>query len=197
MAKNTTHLVLILVLIVLFLGILFASTANRSLEINYHFNEKIIVDFIPEYYSKNNIELGTLNIENNGLLPSKIKLKNYFICSFDPYFKNRHFELEYRGKIIKGSNDFLYDDYNSKYVEVLAGEKINLAIIPRIYSHEFRYDLNADTFLNKTFDFYLYESEEKYISWEICNDLSIDMAEKKIEITFNIENKPFEYENFK
>lgn len=168
---------------VIFLTLLVASTSNSSLTSEFLIKDKLELNVIPDYNSP--VEVATLKITNNALLPKKQNLDEYVLCNFDKDFGTQTINLEFVGKVTSEYNDIFSSRYE-KSVEVSSGETQELGLI--IDYLPFRYDERSGKELElEDTTLYLIKVNQDEYSWNYCSKTNKDESIKTIEVIFNLE----------
>lgn len=197
MAKksNKNHLIALAVLLIMFFALLIFSTTNANVSINYNFKEEIELTTLPEY--NNRVNIGEVTINNNGFLPSKIKLKTYVLCFISEEKEDITYQLDIVGRTTSSENIFP-PNYYSRFVEVSGNENLTLEIIPQIYPYNIRTLINENNFNNKTVEMHIFEVEEAEETYNYCNGKNKIDAFKRVNVNINInENELTNNENLK
>jgi hypothetical protein len=185
MATARIHVFVFMFLIFVFLGLIIIASSNKQVDIEYIFEENVILDSIPDFTASQIVEIGRVKLENNGLIPSKINLNNYVLCSNNPYFRDGSYNVVYRPIFDDKTYEFLFSYYDTYSLELLSGEKIELIMSPQIYLSDFKFNFN-ESVLNQAYVFYIFEVPETASRWNYCERVGIDGALSQINLTFNI-----------
>lgn len=180
--KPTSSLIIIAILTIIFFSLVILSYGNTNVDINYDFVDELIVDEYPN--SNNRLTIGEINIQNNAILPKKIRLKKFVACQLSYVFGDNTYNLNYAGSSKEYNKEFLFNGMSSEYIEISSKESVSLEIYPEIYDYKNnidRYDLTG-----KALPFYIFEIPEdmKYY-YNYCRGKNIEDAFKTVHITFN------------
>jgi hypothetical protein len=184
MVKAKSHIVIIIVLVAAFFVLLILSTSNSKITENYSFVDTIQINSFSDL---DYVKIGDVTIENNGLLSSRIDLKDYIVCHISDYSAERFYEVQYRGaSTVRGKAELFSYNYYQKRLDVSSGEKIELDISITPYSIS-KYMIEQENLYNTTLPFYLFEINNENDRWNFCNIARKEDAFKTIYITINID----------
>lgn len=181
--KPIIHIFLLIFMSFIFFSLIFLSSSTNNINSTINFEKSIQIDYLPDYNS-NNIVLGTLELKNTGLLPSKIKLDNYVLCQISSNYGSQTYELNYIGD--KTSRDFdIFSNYNNNYIEISSKDSVKLNIvykyIYRLNSYVKRHNLNGSEL-----KFYLFKVQNDDDTYNYCDQVSKENAFSQIKVTINL-----------
>ncbi len=180
------HLIIILVLGIVFFALLFMSTGQNNVIQTYDFKDEIVLNYIPAYNDFGDRTIvGTLKLENTGLLPSKVKLKRYVLCQISDTYGDRTYMIDYKGKVTNSYSDMIFGSGNSLSAEVSSKEVAEFEMVPQLYYYSIRDDIVNYGLNNHTLPFYLFEVENAnyydYV-YDYCSGAAIGDAVKVINV---------------
>lgn len=196
MKKANIHIIAITALVLVFFAILFLATGNGQVNQNYTFKDQIEINTLPDYNT--HLKIGSINIENNGIFPAKIKLKKYVICQLSDTYGDKTYKINYRGgSQISGSKEFISYNYNTKYVEISSNDKIELEMSPQFDKYDIKRTIDTYELNEATLPFYIFEVKEqtdnRYIDYfTYCSGLKKEDAYKTVFVTINISDEELE-----
>ena len=188
MAKNSTPLIIVIILSVIFFALVLLSYGDTNVDINYDFKDSITLTDYPDYNDK--ISIGEIKIQNNGFMPKKIRLKNYVLCQISDYFGDQTYNLEYSGSQREYDINMIFDGRYRNYIEISGNDEITLDIKPNIYSYSLKNSVDEYDLSNRTLPFYIFEisEEDSRYYYNYCDNQNIEDAFKVIYVTLDIEN---------
>lgn len=182
--KNQGNLQLFIVFLLsfIFIILIYLSVSNSNIKQEYKFLDTINVNSLNNI---TNINLGTLNIINNGFLTSRVKVKDLVLCS--DILDKRTIKLNYLGeKVNVNYNNF---DYYTSYIDVgVNDEKIlnlRLNYIDKYYLRNKFKNLNSTNIKFKSTGF-IYEVKNRNDIYNYCNFAKEQDLIKKISFNFNL-----------
>lgn len=186
--KNNMHLVIISILVIVFLVLLFLSSSQIGVSVNYGISQDIVANSINEL---ENIEIGNVTIINDGMLSKRVKLRNYVICDFyDDYYNSRAYDINYRGQNITQSKGEVFSSsyYGNERVDVNAKTEVDLLITVDNYYYNYADVVKKNNLYGKIISFYLYEMPNGAYSYDYCLNAKKDDAINVINVKLNFDN---------
>lgn len=171
--KNKLHITIFLVLVGLFLGIMFLSTTLQDVSVKYTYEDKVTSIL------NNNVKLGTVSIQNNGVVPAKVKLKALIGCVYEDGNANEVY-ISYSG----ASNEFI-NGFNRQYIEVSTKENKDYSIFAEYFPVRYVENMPAgkENLLLNNFTLYLFENTLDNNRYGFCLDLKKEDALRVIEVS--------------
>lgn len=180
--QGNLQLFIVLVLSFIFIILIYLSVSNSNIKQEYKFLDTINVNSLENL---NNLDLGTLNIINNGFLPSRVRVKDLVLCS--DILDKRTIKLNYFGEKVNVNYDN-FDYYNS-YIDVNINDKktlnLRLNYIDKYYLRNKFKNLNSTNIKFKSTGF-IYEVKNRDDIYNYCNFAKTDDLIKKITFNFNL-----------
>jgi hypothetical protein len=164
--KEKIPLYISIFLFIIVLIIIILSSSNLNLEIKTKFYDKI---------EKNNLEIGKIEIYNNGILPKKVKINNYVLCKNKSKSDNySYFNYYYSPSFVIDN----YEYYSLEYytIEKKSNKNISIKIPQNLY-----FDIKNNSVI------YLIELDEKIDYWYNFNCELEKLNKKNIIKTIKIE----------
>ncbi len=166
---------------IIFFILMFLSVSNSDIYKKFEFNDIINIKTLNDL---NNYNLGTLEIKNNGILTSRVKINKLVMCS--DILGEETFNLGYFGEKINRN----YGDFNlgyQEYIDINSDEKLNFQIKLDYYD---QYSFTNKILKSKTFIFetsvYIYELNRNNVQYNYCDYANTSNALKEIKIKLNI-----------
>ena len=173
--RNKLHLWFLGILVIVFVAVLFMSTAFKNINETYSFEDNINV-----VSTSRGLDIGNVEVENNGFLPAKAFLKDVRACVFDDSFDQVDMYLSY-----KGADSQYFDGETSYYLEVFPG-KSDRAVLSVEYLPVKAVKVGENYSALNNFNLYLFEVERSTQIYGFCDGADKNDAFKVIEV--NVEN---------
>lgn len=183
--KRAFHIGALAVLLIIFLGLLFVSTTNANINVNYNFKDEVNVNTIPEF--GNQINIGEIKIENQGILPAKVRLDRFVLCHISEENADLTYQLDYLGSGQNFRGEIFPSGYYYNYAEVSANENLTLEIVPQIYSYNLRTLIVDRNLNNQTLQLHVFKIEDETDTYNYCSGKNKADAFKTIDFIINIE----------
>jgi len=182
MVKNKVNpRIIFIILLLIISGILiYFSTSNKDIKINYNFKENMNSPQIKLINNENKIlNLGNITIKNEGILITKIKLKNILGC-----IEKQNVFLKYIDKKNDNSLNYYLGSNQNQYIEINSGEKkiikINFDYFPQIYNE--KGEINSKNYSGKKLYIYELKNKNNLDSYSFCQNSNLGEAFKIINI---------------
>ena len=196
-AKNTGHIIVLVLLGIIFLGLLFFSTEKSQIQVNSIFKEEFTLTSIPGYYSKSPT-IGTIEITNNGVLPKKVFLDKYALCYFSENGNEETIEVLYKGDISFMNSEVFSGRSEIQFVEPSAKETINIDVVAYFLTeYTFKETLKKSNNTIKNGTFYLYKlPQNEIVHYNYCSSQKKEDSIRTINVNFDIDQKELENDEY-
>lgn len=169
--KFKGHLYVLGLLIVIFLAVMFLSTSLQNVSVEYNYEKGV------SSIQGNNVKLGSVVVDNQGIVPAKVKLKALTGCTFNNDNSNEIY-ISY-----SGANREFIDGYNRPYVEVSANEVKEFSIFANYFPTK---SISPGSLVIETFTLYLFETNPEDLRYEYC--LGADKKDALTSIEVEVQN---------
>lgn len=180
--NNMVHIALLAFLAVVFLVLIFFSSGGGVSEEYTFTDEQITITKIPSTYNSG-FKIGEVQVENNWILPAKVKLKNLVVC----YLLDTQGDRPYRVNYVGADTSYnIYYEGSYQALEISGGESKTLEIEVLSDYYPLRPTI-VDLDLNgKINTFYLFEVDEGTDVYSVCSELEEEDALKQFEVLINV-----------
>lgn len=179
-ASNTSYIVTIGVLIVVFFTLLVMSSGNKNVNVEYKFEDNVEITNLGGY---DNTKLGTVKISNGNFLPTRVKLKNLKVCNYEDLSYSYGFDVYYTDSY-RGNE--VFNGYYNNAVDVSMKTDKEIAIYtglsPIVYDKGFDNKVN----FTKDYDLYIFDTQNQEYRGDFCVNTKPEDALKYIKLKINI-----------
>ena len=193
MANKNSILIIIIILTIIFFSLIFVSTSQKGITVNYTFKDEVTVNSIDNQLTST---IGSVEIQNQAFLTKRVKLENYVLCLFNENIVDKTFEVYYSGDKTNRYQQDIFLNYNTRSIDISSNDKSQLDMKVNRYIYDVLEDIKQYNLNNQTIDFYLFKTEETsdnyYNYYNYCNQVNKENAIKTIKVKFEINQEELE-----